>query len=235
MPSNDDWPERFTEDGDKLFHKDKPLAPENRVEDLINCWHKTQWMHPGRDKLQKDLESKFLFPPGYFAVLNPYCKACVLCTATKHLNRSTAGNVVYTAIVENPMRKISMDDFTMPEVTGEGEVFDRLIFADNRHSGYIVAVLDVESKKKDKRDKHGVGLRAKGVAQAMMRHCLTVFDVPAVRCSDRGTQFVCAWFRTMCKYMPVRHAKMGLYHSRSSGRAESAGRQLLKRIPAIAY
>ena len=229
-PSDDDWPEGWTEDGDKLCLKDKLLVPENRLEDLIDHWDNAQLMHPGRDKLQKDLESMFLFPPGYYAVLNRYCKACAVCRATKHPNRSTAGNPVYTAIPESPMRSISMDVFAMPEVTVEGEVSDCVILGVDRHSGYIVAVLGKKSKQKDKRDKHGVGLQAKTVAQAMIRHWLTVFDVPAVKCSGRGTKFVGAWVRMMCKYMGVRHAKTVAYHSRSNGRAEVAGSQLFEKF-----
>ena len=45
--SDDDWPEGLTEDGDKLFLKDKLLVPESRVEDLIDCWHNAQLMPPG--------------------------------------------------------------------------------------------------------------------------------------------------------------------------------------------
>ena len=113
----------------------------------------------------------------------------------------------------------------MPEVTMKGEVFDCVILAVDRHSGYIVAVPGKTSKRKDMMDKHGVGLQPKTVAQALIWHWLTVFDVPAVICSDRGTQFVGAWFRTMRKYMGVRHAKTVAYHSRLKGRAEVAERQ----------
>ena len=163
-PCDDDWPEGLTEDEDKLFLKDKLLVPENWVEDLIAYWHNAQLMHPGRDKLQKDLESRFLFAPGRYAVLNRYCKACAVCRATKHPDRSTAGSPVYTAIPESPMRSISMDVFAMPEVTVEGEVFDCVILAVHRHSGYMVAVPGKKSKNKDKRDKYGVGLQTKTVA-----------------------------------------------------------------------
>ena len=229
-PSDDDWLEGLTEDGDKFLLKDKLMVPKNRVGDLIDHWHNAQLMHPGPDKLQKDLESTFLFPPGYYAVLNRYCKACAVCRATKHPDRSTARNPVYTAIPESPMRSISIDVFAMPQLTVDGEVFDCVILAVDRHSGYIVAVPGTKSKKKDKRDKHGVGLQAKTVAQARIRHRLTVFDVPALICSDRGTQFVGAWFRTMCKYMGVRHAKTSAYHRRSNGKAEVAGRQLFEKF-----
>ena len=201
---------------------------KNRVEDLIDHWHNAQLMHAGRDNLQKDLESRFLFPAGYYAVLNRYCRACAVCRATKHPNPSTAGSPVCTAIPQSPMRSTSMDVFAMPEVTVEGEAFDCVILAVDRHSGYIVAVPGKKSKKKDKREKHGVGLQAKTLTQAMIRLWLTVFDVRAVICSDSGTQCVGAWFRRMCKYMGVRQAKTVAYHSGSNGRAEVGGRQLFE-------
>ena len=54
-PSNDDWPVSLTEDGGKVFLRDTDLVPENQLEDLIHHWDNAQLMHPGRDKLQKDL------------------------------------------------------------------------------------------------------------------------------------------------------------------------------------
>ena len=74
--SDDNWPEGLTEERKKLFLKDKLLVPRNRVEDGINHWHNAQLMHPGREKLQKDLESRFMVPQHFYAVLNQYCKAC---------------------------------------------------------------------------------------------------------------------------------------------------------------
>ena len=229
-PSDDEWPEGLTEDGDKLFLKDKLLVPENRVEELIDHWHNAQLMHPGREKMQQDLEWRFKFPPGYYAILDRYCSHCAVCRATKSPNHSTAGNPVYTAIPEAPMRSVAMDVFAMPEVTVEGETYDCVILAVDRHSGYIVAVPGKKSKKKDKKDKHGVGLQSKTVANAMIRHWLTIFDVPAVTCSDRGNQFVGTWFKMMCKHMGIRHAKTMAYHSQSNGRAEVAGRQMFEKF-----
>ena len=37
------------------------------------------------------------------------------------------------------MRSVAMDVFAMPEVTVEGETYDCVILAVDRHSGYIVA------------------------------------------------------------------------------------------------
>ena len=202
-PSDDEWPEGLTEDGDKPILNDKLLVPENRVEALIDHWHNAQLMHPGRDKMQQDLEWRFDFPLGYYVILNRYCNDCAVCRVTKSPNHSTAGDLVYTATPEAPMRSIAMDVLPMPEVRVEGEKYDSNISATDRHSGYIVAVPGKKSKKKDRKDKHGVRHQAKTVAQAMIWHWLTIFDVPVVICSDRGSQFVGSWFKSMCKHMGI--------------------------------
>ena len=93
-----------------------------------------------------------------------------------------------------------------------------------------MAVPCKRSKKKDKKDKHGVGLQAKTVANAMIRHWLAIFDVPAVICSDQGCQFVGTLFKTMCKHMGIGHAETVAYHSQSNGCAEVAGRQMFEKF-----
>ena len=193
-PSDDEWREGLTEDGDKLFLKDKLLVPENRVEELIDHWHNAQLMHPGRDKMQRDLECRFKFPPGYYAILDKYCSDCTVCRATKSPNHSTAGNPVYTAIPEAPMRSVAMDVFAMPEVTVEGETYDCVILAVDRQSGYIVAVPGKKSKKKDKKDKRGVGLQAKTVANAIHDQAL-VDDFLMSQLSSAAIGAVNSWGR----------------------------------------
>ena len=138
---------------DKLLFSDKLLVAKKRGEDLIDNWHNAQLMHLGREKLQKDSQSRFLFTPGYYAFLNRYCKACAVCRATKDFNRSTAENSLYTAIPESPMRSISMDVFAMRDVIVEGEVFDCVILAVDFHSGYIVAVAGKKSEEERQKGK----------------------------------------------------------------------------------
>ena len=128
------------------------------------------------------------------------------------------------------MRSIAVDMFAMPEVMVEGEKYGCIFSAVDRHSGYIVAVPGKKYKNKDKKDTHEVGLQGKAVAQAMIQHWLTIFDVPAVICSDRGSQFAGTWCKSMCKHMGTRHAKTVAHHSRSNGRAEPAGRQMFEKF-----
>ena len=102
------------------------------------------------------------------------------------------------------------------------ETFDCVVLCVDRHSGYVVAV---PARKK--------GLLAKEVAVMMIRHWLTVFDIPRTICSDRGPQFTGGWFKAMCSLMGIRHAKSVAYLSRSNGRAEVAGRQLFEKLRKI--
>ena len=97
-----------------------------------------------------------------------------------------------------------------------------MVLCVDRHSGYVVAV---PARKK--------GLPAKEVAVMMIRHWLTVFDIPRTICSDRGPQFTGRWFKAMCSLMGICHAKSVAYLSRSNGRAEVAGRQLLEKLRKI--
>ena len=104
-----------------------------------------------------------------------------------------------------------MDVFPMPLVhIGEG-FFNFVVLCPDRHSGYIVAV---PARKKR--------LPAKELAVMMIRHCLTVFGVPRVICSDCGRQFTGGRFKAMCSLMGIRHAKSVAYLSRSNGQAEVA-------------
>ena len=91
-----------------------------------------------------------------------------------------------------------------------------------------MAVPGKKSNKKDTKDKYGVGLQARSVTQAVIRHGLTIFNVPAVICKDRGSHFVGSWFKSTCKHMGIQHAKTVAYHSRSNSRAEVVGRQIFE-------
>ena len=193
-PSDDEWPKGLTEDGDKLILNDKLFVRVIWVEAPMDDWHNPHPMLPGRNKMQRDLQCRFEFPPGYYAILNRYSNDCAMYRAIKCQNTSTAMISVYTAIPEAPMRSIAMDVFAMPEVTVEGEKYDCTISAVDRHSGYIVSVPGKKLKTKDKTNKHGVGLQAKAAARAVITHWLTILDAPAAICSNRGSQLSGSWF-----------------------------------------
>ena len=159
---------------------------------------------------------------GLYTAIKKVRKGCSVCQACNPDNRNVKGEAQWTPVPDQPMESVAMDVFSMPEVHIGKETLDCVVLCVDRHSGYVVAV---PARKK--------GLLAKEVAVMMIRHWLTVFDIPRTICSDRGPQFTGGWFKAMCSLMGIRHAKSVAYLSRSNGRAEVAERQLFEKLRKI--
>ena len=207
------WPKGLTEEGGKLYRNGKLLVPESRVLELCEAWHH-HMMHPGVKKQALDMQRRFdIDQIGLYTAIKKVRKGCSVCQACNPDNRNVKGEAQWTPVPDQPMESVAMDVFSMPEVHIGKETFDCVVLCVDRHSGYVVAV---PARKK--------GLLAKEVAVMMIRHWLTVFDIPRTICSDRGPQFTGGWFKAMCSLMGIRHAKSVAYFSRSNGRAEVARR-----------
>ena len=216
------WPKGLTEKDSKLYRNGKLLVPESRVLEVREAWHH-HMMHPGVRKQALNMQRRFEMDQiGSYNAIKKVRKGCSVCQACNPDNRNVQGEAQGTPVPEQPMESLAMDVFSMPEVHIGKETFDCLVLCVDRHSGYVVAV---PARKE--------GLLAKEVAVMMIRHWLTVFDIPRTICSDRGPQFSGGWFKAMSSLMGIRQAKSVAYLSRSSGRAEVAGRQLFEKLSKI--
>ena len=216
------WPKGLTEEDGKLYRNGKLLVPESRVLELCEAWHH-HMLHPGVKKQALDMQRRFEIDHiVLYTTIKKVRKGCSVCQACNPDNRNVKGEPQWTPVPDQPMESVAMDVFSMPEVHIGKETFDCVVLCVDRHSGYVVAV---PARKK--------GLLAKEVAVMMIRHWLTVFDIPRTICSDRGPQFTGGWFKAMCSLMGIRHAKSVAYLSRSNGRAEVAGRQLFEKLRKI--
>ena len=216
------WPKGLTEEDGKLYRNGKLLVPESRVLELCEAWHH-HMLHPGVKKQALDMQRRFEIDHiGLYTAIKKVRKGCSVCQACNPDNRNVEGEAQWTPVPDQPMESVAMDVFSMPEVHIGKKTFDCVVLCVDRHSGYVVAV---PARKK--------GLLAKEVAVMMIRHWLTVFDIPRTICSDRGPQFTGGWFKAMCSLMGIHHAKSVAYLSRSNGRAEVAGRQLFEKLRKI--
>ena len=205
------WPKGLTEEDGKLYRNAKLLVPESRVLKLCEAWHH-HMMHPGVKNQALDMQRRFEIDQiGLYTAIKEVRKGCSVCQACNPDNRNVKGEARWTPVPDQPMESVAMDVFSMPEVHIGKETFDCVVLCVDRHSGYVVAV---PARKK--------GLLAKEVAVMMIRHWLTVFDIPRTICSDRGPQFTGGWFKAMCSLMGIRHAKSVARLSRSNSRAELA-------------
>ena len=216
------WPKGLTEEDGKLYRNGKLLVPESRVLELCEAWHH-HMMHPGVKKQALDMQRRFEIDQiGLYTAIKKVRKRCSVCQACNPDNWNVKGEAQWTPVPDQPMESVAMDVFSMPEVHIGKETFDCVVPCVDRHSGYVVAV---PARKK--------GLLAKEAAVMMIRHWLTVFDIPSTICSDQGPQFTGGWFKAMCSHMGIRHAKSVAYLTRSNGRAEVAGRQLFEKLRKI--
>ena len=155
--------------------------------ELCEAWHH-HMMHPGVRKQALDMQRPFEIDQiGLYNAIKKVRKGCSVCQACNPDNWNVRGEAQCTPVPDQPMESVAMDVFSMPEVHIGKETFDCEVLCVDRHSGYVVAVPALKK-----------GLLAKEVAVMMIRHWLTVFDIPRTICSDRGPQFTGGWFKAMC-------------------------------------
>ena len=216
------WPKGLTEEDDKLSWNGKLLVPESRVLELCEAW-RHHMMHPGVTKHALDMQRRFEIDQiSLYSAIKKVRKGFWVCQACNPDNRNDKDEAQWTPVPDQPIKSVAMDVFSMPEVHIGKETFDCVVLSVDRHSGYVVAF---PARKR--------GLFAKEVAVMMIRHWLTIFDIPCTICSDRGPQFTGGWFKAMCSLMGIRHTKSVAYLSQSSCRAEVAGRQLFEKLRKI--
>ena len=212
------WPKGLTEEDGKLYRNGKLLVPESRVLELCaTCCTQGSRSKPPTCSAGLRSTRSISTPPSRRSGRDVRSvRPAIPITGTSR------GEAQWTPVPDQPMESVAMDVFSMPEVHIGKETFDCVVLCVDRHSGYVVAV---PARKK--------GLLAKEVAVMMIRHWLTVFDIPRTICSDRGPQFTGGWFKAICSLMGIRHAKSVAYLSRSNGRAEVAGQQLFEKLRKI--
>ena len=178
------WPKGLTEEDGKLYRNGKLLVPESRVLEPCEAWHH-HMLHPGVKKQALDMQRRFgIDHIVLYTAIKKVRKGCSVCQACNPDNRNVKGEPQWTPVPDQPMESVAMDVFSMPEVHIGKETFDCVVLCVDRHSGYVVAV---PARKK--------GLLAKEVAVMMIRHWLTVFDIPRTICSDRGPSLLVAGSR----------------------------------------
>ena len=213
------FPKGLTEEDGKLYWHGRLLVPESRVLELCEAWD-NHMMHPGVRKQPIDMQRRFQIDDiCLYNAIKQVKKGCSVCQACNPDNWNVRGEAIWTPIPGQPIERVAMDVFSMPEVHIGTEVLDCVILCLDQHSGYVVAV---RARRK--------GLLAKEVAVIMIRHWLTVFGVPRTFDSDRGPKTTGVCFKAICSLMGIGHAKSVAYVSRSNGRAEDAGRQLFEKF-----
>ena len=155
------------------------------------------------------MEPRFLFSDGaqeLFIKVKTHCQVCGACNSA---NYTLAIDQQWTLIPPTPMESVSMDVFSMHEVKLGRDTNHCVGIVVHRHLGYLVAIPAMKK-----------GLTVREVAEKMIKHLMTIFDIAKTICRDDAAQFTGGWFRVRCAYIGVRHATSVAHLSRSNGRAK---------------
>ena len=135
-----EWPKGFQLLEGKMFWKGRLCIPLSFFTAFIREQHAAIG-HVGADRLWDHLETNYEFAMVGDAKI--YCsrvmRECETCQAAQRSHR-LAGPQEPTPVPSRLMGHVAIDVFVMPEVTHEGEKFDRMVVCVDRLSGWMVAI-----------------------------------------------------------------------------------------------
>jgi hypothetical protein len=211
---NAEWPKGIRLAENRMYHDGKLCLPQKLTQPYIRDQHAVVG-HVGADRLWYHLEisTKFAFPEMAKKYAQNVMNQCETCQAAKRAHR-LAGPQEPTPVPPRAMVHVALDLFHMNTVQHGAETFDTMAVCVDRHSGWIISVPCLNK-----------GLTGRKLALIMLREW-SIFGIPSIITSDRGSHFVSAWWKNMCAELGIRHAYAHSYHHASNGRAEVAGQQL---------
>lgn len=171
--------------------------------------------HPGRTKTI-DLMNRTYWWPGMTVQVRKYVNACQLCYKTKQPRTKPVGFLKPLPLPLAPWRDISVDYITpLPPCERRGQIFQ-----------HVVVVVDRLTKMR-----HfipTVGLSAEELADRFIDRVYSLHGLPETIVSDRGTQFVSAFWRALSGRLAVALKPSSAYHPQTNGQTERINAELEK-------
>ena len=218
MHSGDhELPQGMQLQGGKMIFGGKVCVPERKEWEVVKAYH-GHMGHVGVKKTFKEIERRFIFPTSVklYELVGEVRRMCVTCQVCDPPNWNTSLPITHNVVPGRVMSSVAMDVFYIPPAKWKGVDYDSLLLCVDRRSGWVIA-----------RPCQKVGLTAEKAAHLMMENGWETFGVPSVITSDRGSQFVGQWWKTMCARLGIRQAFSQAYRPQANGRAEVAGKSLI--------
>jgi hypothetical protein len=194
----------------RIFWNDKlwiPEDPELRTQIIYRSHSSGPAGHPGRLKTL-DLVSRTYWWPRLSRDVQAYVKACELCIRTKAPRSVPPGFLQPLKLPFQPWEDISVDYITpLPPSNRHGRTFN-----------HIAVVVDRLTKMR-----HfipTVGLSAEELADAFVSRVYCLHGTPRTIVSDRGSQFVSAFWSSLSSRLGVTLAHSSAFHPETDGQTE---------------
>src|SRR5882724_5787210 len=166
-----------------------------------------------RDILTKttDLVAHNFWWPGMGHYIAEYTKGCDLCNHTKNYPSALAGKLMPNCIPDRHWQTISVDLITeLPRSHG----YDTIMVIVDRLSKRAHAILTTSD------------VTASGIAQLFRDHVWKLHGLPEEVISNRGTQFVSNFTRSLSQLLKIRITVSTAYHPQTDGQTERVNQEV---------
>ena len=149
--------------------------------------------------------------PGVRKFVNDFCSSCTTCRRSKSLRHKPYGLIKQLPIPSRPWDSISMDFIEhLPESSG----FTAILVVVDRHSKQGIFIPTTDS------------INSAGLAKLFIRDVFSKHGVPAHVTSDRGSEFVSIFFRSLGEALNMKLHFTSGYHPEADGQTERVNQTL---------
>jgi hypothetical protein len=195
------------EDGSLRF-KERWCVPENEAlkrKILEEAHHTPYSVHPGGDKLYKDLKRTFWWPKMKKEVAE-FVSRCLTCQKVKSEHKRPQGTIQPLEVPEWKWSSISMDFIVGLPRTPRGNNMIWVIVDRLTKSAHFIPMKDIWSKKE--------------LAMAYRKHVLKLHGVPKDIVSDRDSRFISKFWQELQKSLGTKLKMSTAFHPATDGQTE---------------
>lgn len=193
--------------GPYLFYKKRLFVPDHvdlKAELLRACHEDPTTGHPGRSKTYELLSREYYWP-GMYSYVKQWVRNCHTCRRSTPSREAHQGVLKPLPIPQQAWRDISMDFITHLEPSNG---FDA-----------VLVVVDRLTKMKHFIPCNGT-CDAEGVAKLYVQYVWKLHGLPVTVISDRGPQFVSAFWKHLNKRLKIQSLLSTAFHPETDGQTE---------------
>lgn len=183
-----------------------PDCDDTKAEILRQCHENPTVGHPGRAKTY-ELISREYYWPGIYEYVDRWTRNCHLCRRVTPSREARQGVLRPLPVPQRAWQDISMDFITHLPPSNDYDA--------------IMVVVDRLTKMKHFLPCHGT-INAEGVADQYLKHIWKLHGIPKTIVSDRGPQFVAAFWKRLTQRLKICNLLSTAYHPETDGQTERA-------------
>ena len=208
-----------TEDG-VLYNHGKVCVPASLVTEVLHVIHvQPSSAHPGIRRTM-ELVRRYYYIPQLRATVERYLRNCQMCKRIKAPRDRKNGLLHPLPIPDQRWKDLSMDLITgLPKSRKFNAIFT-ICCRLSKHRLYVPVSDENE------------GTSAKALAEVLLKEVYRHHGLPLSIVSDRGTQFVSALWKCLCKRLQIQATYSTAYHPETDGQTERANQDVETKLRA---